>query len=48
MFKMTQKEEEMLEDYLERFHYTVKRARQNHLDLDTLKIILLRGIIDDG
>jgi hypothetical protein len=25
----------------------VKRARKNHLDLDTLKVILLRGIIDE-
>jgi hypothetical protein len=47
MFKMTQKEEESLEDYLERFHYTVKREKQNHLDLDTLKVILLRGIRDE-
>jgi hypothetical protein len=47
MFKMTQKEEEMLEDYLERFHYVVKRARKNHLDLDTLKLILFHGIIDE-
>jgi hypothetical protein len=47
MFKMTQKEEESLEDYLERFHYIVKRRKQNHLDLDTLKVILLRGIRDE-
>jgi len=47
MFKMTQKEEESLEDYLERFHYIVKRALQNHLYLDTLKVIFLRRNIDE-
>jgi hypothetical protein len=47
MFKMTQKEDESLEDYLEIFHYTIKRERQNHLDLDTLKVILLHGIRDE-
>jgi hypothetical protein len=41
MFKMTQKEDEILEDYLERFHYIVKRVRKNHLDLDTLKVNVL-------
>jgi len=47
MFKMTQKEYDILEAYLEIFHYIVKRARHNHLDLDTLKIILLHGIRDE-
>ena len=47
MLKMSQKEEESLEYYLEIFHYTVKREKQNHLDLDTLKVILLRGIRDE-
>jgi hypothetical protein len=47
MFKMTQKEEEILEYYLERFHYIVKRAKRNHLALDTLNVILLRGIRDE-
>jgi len=36
MFKMAQKENESLEDYLERFHYNAKRAKQNHLELETL------------
>ena len=44
---MTQNEDEILEDYLERFHYIVKRALQNHLYLDTLKVIFLRGIRDE-
>jgi hypothetical protein len=47
VFKMAQKEDESLEDYVERFHYNVKRAKQNHLELETIKIILLRGIRDD-
>jgi hypothetical protein len=32
---------------MERFHYNVKRAKQHHLDLETLKIIFLRGIKDE-
>jgi hypothetical protein len=47
MFKMAQKEDEILEDYVERFHYNVKRAKQNHLELETLKIIFLCGIRDE-
>jgi hypothetical protein len=47
MFKMTQKEYEILEHYLERFHYTIKKIRKNHLDLDTLKVILVHGIRDE-
>jgi hypothetical protein len=41
MFKMKK-----MKDYLERFHYTAKRERESNLDLDTLKVIFLRGIRD--
>jgi hypothetical protein len=47
MFKMSQKEYESLEDYLERFHYTVKSEKQHNLEFDTLKAIFLRGIRDE-
>ena len=44
---MTQQEDENLEDYVERFQYNLQISRQNGLNDDTLKIILLRGIRDD-
>jgi hypothetical protein len=47
MFEMTQKEDEILEDYLESFQYIIKRTRTNHIDFDTLKVILLHGIRDE-
>jgi hypothetical protein len=47
IFKMTQREDEILEDYVERFQHNLQRFKQNKLDLDTLWIILLRGIRDE-
>ena len=47
IFRMTQKEEETLEDYVERFQYNLQRTKQNTLDPETLRIIFLRGIKDD-
>ena len=46
LFKMNHKEEESLEDFVERLEYNVQRS--GHLDLDPniLKTILLRGIKD--
>ena len=44
---MTEQEDENLEDYVERFQYNLKRSRQNGLNDDTLKILILRGIRDD-
>jgi hypothetical protein len=32
IFKMTQREEEILEDYVERFQYNLQRTKQNALD----------------
>jgi hypothetical protein len=46
MFKMSQKEDENLKDYLERFHYTVKMEKQHNIEFDTLNVILLHGIRD--
>ena len=43
---MTQQEDKNLEDYVERFQYNLQRSRQNALNNDTLKILLLRGIKD--
>ena len=46
VFKMMQKEDENLEDLLERFNYNIKRAKMENLDQDTLKSILLNTIRD--
>jgi len=45
---MKEKKDEILEYYFEIFHNTIKRVRKNRLDLDTLKVILLHGIIDES
>ena len=47
LFKMVQKEDESLEDFIERILYNVQRDRQMNMGLDVLKIILLCGIKDD-
>ena len=44
---MVQKEDESLEDFVERLLYNVQRARQMNMGLDVLKIILVRNIRDD-
>lgn len=38
VFKMTQKEDESLEDLVKIFSYNVKRARMHELDDETLKL----------
>ena len=47
IFIMTQKEDESLEDLIERFMYNVKRKKLHHLGFDTLKSLLLRKIRDE-
>ena len=44
---MSQKEDESLEDFMERLEYNVQRSRHMDLDLDILKMIFLRGIRDE-
>ena len=46
VFKMVQKEDENLEDLLERFNYNMKRSKMENLDQDTLKSLLLKTIRD--
>ena len=41
IFKMTQQEDENLEDYVERFQYNLQISRHNGLNDGTLKILLL-------
>ena len=47
LFKMVQKEDESLEDFVERLLYNVQRAGKTNMGLDVLKIILVHGIRDD-
>ena len=44
LFKMVQKYEESLEDFVERFLYNVQREGQTTIGKDVLNIILLQGI----
>ena len=43
---MVQKEDENLEDLLERFQYNLKREKMSNLDEETLKALLLKAIRD--
>jgi hypothetical protein len=43
---MTQKEDESLEYCVDIFEYNMQRSKQIKLNLDSLRIILLRGIQD--
>jgi len=47
VFRMTQKEDESLEDYVERFHYNLQRSKHSNLDHEILKTIFIRGMRDD-
>ena len=44
LFEMIQKEEEILEEFVERLMYNVQKAGQTDMGRDVLKIILLHGI----
>jgi hypothetical protein len=48
LFKFTQKEDESLEDCVERFNYTLQRSGHSDLDKEILKIILLRSLREDS
>lgn len=47
IFRITQKEEKSLEDYMEKFHYNLQRSKFGDLAREILKILFLRGIRDD-
>lgn len=47
VFKMMQKEDENMEDLLERFQYSLKRENMSNLDEETLKYLLLKAIRDE-
>ena len=44
---MNKKEDEILEDLIERFMYNVKWEKLDHLGSDTLKTLLFRTIRDE-
>ena len=46
VFNMIQREDENLEDLIERFNYNIQRAKMENLDQDTLKYLLLKAIRD--
>ena len=47
VFKMVQREDENLEELLERFQYNLKREKMSNVDEDTLKALLLKAIRDE-
>ena len=47
IFKIQQLEDEILEDYLERFIYTLHRSKYNDLQEDAVHTLLLKGIFKD-
>ena len=47
LFKMVQKDDESLEDFVERIMYNVQRSGHTNIGRDVLKIILLCGIRED-
>jgi hypothetical protein len=46
IFKMSQSEDESLEEYLETFLYNVQKTKQTNLPLDVIHTIFLKGILD--
>ena len=47
LFKMMQKEDENLEDFVERLQYNLQRSSHPNVSKDILKNILLKGVRDD-
>jgi len=46
-FRMSQQEDESLEEYLEQFLYNVQKSKQLSQDPNTIKTILLKAIRDE-
>jgi len=44
---MAQKEEQSLEDYVERFQYNIRWSNQHQLYMNTLQELFLKGILDE-
>jgi hypothetical protein len=48
IFKMSQSEDESLEEYLETFLYNMHKSKQSNLPLDVIRTIFLKGISDEN
>jgi hypothetical protein len=48
IFKLTQKEEENLKDYLEKFLYNIQIYKQHKFELEIIITIFLRGLLDES
>jgi hypothetical protein len=47
IFKMQQQDEESLENFLERFTYTLQKSKYNGLQDEAIKNIFLKGVLDE-
>jgi len=47
LFRITMNEDEILEYYVERFHYNLQGPKFNHLTPEVLRTIFIRGMRDD-
>lgn len=47
VFRMTQNDDESLENYVEQFHYNLKRSEHSDLNHEILKTIFISGMRDD-
>ena len=47
VFRMTQQEDENLEEYLERFAYNLQKSKQHSLNQETVRTIFLKSIRDE-
>ena len=48
IFRISQKEDETLEDYISRFLYTLQKNPQHVLTEDSQKLVFLRGVNDNS
>lgn len=47
IFGMIQGEDEILEEYVDRFQYNLQKSKYKHLEKEILKTLLLKGIKDE-
>jgi hypothetical protein len=47
IFKMQQQDEESLEDFLERFTYTLQKSKYNDLQDKAIKTLFLKGVLEE-
>ena len=47
IFNMIQGEDEILEDYVERFRYNFQKSKHKYLEKEISKTLLLKGIKDE-